>query len=1350
MGSSSLLSVLLFVWNGLFVFSGPSCTVIENMEWEYENLDIQLAGNSKRQGCREVADKNECCELCQTYWPQCLSWTFTKDGNDANGYRDMNNYCCLKPKYRAIHQSSLDPSNPNRCCDSGYFNPGCMITDACNIQIGGTGLASNDKMIIVSTSVQSPCANLTTADTTVPSWPGMTNPKGNLDHIHTVYPFGTPKSGVVGEYGMCYAQNSPSTIEGYVTTYGVFTMQGPEPNQAFDCTLGLPCWITIAGVGFPRAPARYKILLLPEETLCGSSSTISASFQSMQNPDNVEDDAYDNIFKTGTPMNGITDANYTLCWANDPTALSDYTARVGSFIMNGPTASPISCTMGLQCAPFITGMGLGSDNAVLVVVGSTITCGVIWATKADFGTTFVNPKRVSPAAFGAYDMGVALQSNSNTPGNPYKLCWSGAPSQNPPSYAVVDYNIQVGVFTINGPVFFDPSCIFTTMCILQLSGSGFAMSNGGLLIKKTSTCGDATPEKPDFAGNYWFNPVSANYSGAMLYEYGEPTAGTAGNSYWFCWSFRPGVDADYRVTVGTFTMGGPNNQVTQCTKGLTCTISIDGTSLDGTNHVLLLDEGEECGYSDKSPILSPMDVEKRTNLDGVSKTYSMGFGNQGKASINYTLCWAHNPVTRLSYTFEIGNFVLNGANDRATACTLSLPCFIQMAGVSLSSDNRIRIIKSGTCGQNGVPQPAFGGMVTSKLVTNQGPYYDTYSMSTPISGEPKTTYQLCWASAPGASGGDNLYRVFVGHFTMNGPDQNPTTCKVSVNCILQLTGVGLAASNKVVVLASSETCGDDGSHAISFGGFTNPQQQDGDNFGQYPMGIANSGVPGTGYRACWGHNPTWTGNMNAFNVDMGTFTLVAVDTINEVQCTLGYACNLQVTGTQMASSNAIVVIDQNETCGKGTNDRRQGITAVSFVGLTNPKVVSGGNAIYNLGVPTGGFPDTYKVCWAYDPSISGTLADYHLEVTFLKFRGPTPMPRTCTLSKTCAIALTGVDLSHSAKVLIVSYLNSCGDASPSVASWVGVTNPAPASLVGPANAIGYTFGQEDVYNAGIGSAGIPGALYRLCWSFQPTADGGFSDYKVTVGLFDMKGPTQGLVLACTLGQACNAQLSGYGLEATNHVLIVVNSAACGVSNPLIGNMQGIQNPKEVSNDDYDNQYALGLVTIGGSYSKCRVSNPSETCIGSHYFICWAYNPADVTEYTVQVGTFEMKGPFVTFATECTLGAFCFIRIYGTGFTAENRAMIAEGDCGATNPLVARFQGYANPQQASDLNNAGTEATFALGRASSGLEKAYKLCWGFNPLTIEQYNIEIGPFNFQIPEPGCRVRGGVEVVCDATT
>lgn len=113
-----------------------------------------------------------------------------------------------------------------------------------------------------------------------------------------------------------------------------------------------------------------------------------------------------------------------------------------------------------------------------------------------------------------------------------------------------------------------------------------------------------------------------------------------------------------------------------------------------------------------------------------------------------------------------------------------------------------------------------------------------------------------------------------------------------------------------------------------------------------------------------------------------------------------------------------------------------------------------------------------------------------------------------------------------------------------------------------------------------------------------------------------------------------------------------------------------------------------------------------------------------------------------------LGLKCYVRIYGSGFSDVNRILIVDpgSGCGDPNPTIPTFLGLANPQQAQ-VNADRTEATFNMGQANSGSAAQYKLCWGFDPLVLTQYNIQVGPFGFEVLPGNCNAdTEGVKFTC----
>jgi len=333
--------------------------------------------------------------------------------------------------------------------------------------------------------------------------------------------------------------------------------------------------------------------------------------------------------------------------------------------------------------------------------------------------------------------------------------------------------------------------------------------------------------------------------------------------------------------------------------------------------------------------------------------------------------------------------------------------------------------------------------------------------------------------------------------------------------------------------------------------------------------------------------------------------------------------------------------------------------------------------------------------------------------------------------------------------------SSCGDASPTLGSWSGLANPGGSILLSAPDNPGYVLSDGDTYGLGLPFANPPGVSFQVCWAFDPTANGGASDYKVLVGSFSMYGPQQDVQLACILGQPCNLKLRGLALAPTNSILIVSGESVCGHAQQTAAMLQGITNPRLVTDDPYDDKYSFGMVTVGGSYAACRVASPASTCIGSNYKLCWSHglSQSPLTgqpNFIVEIGTFAMGGPLVTYSVGCSLGSICAFRIYGSEFRTSNKVLIVEAtaNCGDEYPIIASFDGLQNPSHALEVTQGGNEATYRLGRSHSGQLGSYRLCWGFNPIVPRHYNIEVGSFTFSQQPEGCLTEGGLLISCPA--
>ena len=132
---------------------------------------------------------------------------------------------------------------------------------------------------------------------------------------------------------------------------------------------------------------------------------------------------------------GQVGTHYRLCWAHDPSELSDYKFEVDAHAeLVGPLAQDIVCTLGLQCNFTLNGSSLAATNKVLVLdygeCGDENVTLTNWTGTLNPQQESGNPTSSSPAHAlrpnfsGFYDFGKPIVG---VPGIFYRLCWGHDP-----------------------------------------------------------------------------------------------------------------------------------------------------------------------------------------------------------------------------------------------------------------------------------------------------------------------------------------------------------------------------------------------------------------------------------------------------------------------------------------------------------------------------------------------------------------------------------------------------------------------------------------------------------------------------------------------------------------------------------------------------------------------------------------------------------------------------------------------------------------------------------------------------------------------------------------------------------
>ena len=137
----------------------------------------------------------------------------------------------------------------------------------------------------------------------------------------------------------------------------------------------------------------------------------------------------------------------------------------------------------------------------------------------------------------------------------------------------------------------DKSCTFGVMCVIQLTGTGLAMTDKVRIILSDDTCGSGeaitTITNPIPVPAPWTSETTPiTLVPYVMYVMGTPTYG-GGRTYDLCWGANPSVTADFSTTVGVFTVNGPANADTNCFLTEECRLTLGGLGFAATNKLRL-------------------------------------------------------------------------------------------------------------------------------------------------------------------------------------------------------------------------------------------------------------------------------------------------------------------------------------------------------------------------------------------------------------------------------------------------------------------------------------------------------------------------------------------------------------------------------------------------------------------------------------------------------------------------------------------------------------------------------------------------------------------------------------------
>lgn len=250
---------------------------------------------------------------------------------------------------------------------------------------------------------------------------------------------------------------------------------------------------------------------------------------------------------------------------------------------------------------------------------------------------------------------------------------------------------------------------------------------------------------------------------------------------------------------------------TVCTLGWPCTVQLSGAGFSSTNRLRVLHSSSNCGDGVSASVqFSPsgrFDPEPRVLQEAPYDTYHFQTETAGPHG-TFRLCWGSRPVGNTEWSVDVGSFTMAGPSTKNHECTLGMHCNITAPSTGGDEWNALQLQER----MHGCDSPSFGYISMDLAVEGlevavyvSGSTSGTFSLGTPIAGQVGSIATLCWGHAPASLHEGTQF--FFGLLTMSGPEPGSTICTLGAACHVELTGAGLAFTNQIRIIESSNVCG---------------------------------------------------------------------------------------------------------------------------------------------------------------------------------------------------------------------------------------------------------------------------------------------------------------------------------------------------------------------------------------------------------------------------------------------------------------------------------------------------------------------------------------------------------------
>jgi len=354
-------------------------------------------------------------------------------------------------------------------------------------------------------------------------------------------------------------------------------------------------------------------------------------------------------------------------------------------------------------------------------------------------------------------------------------------------------------------------------------------------------------------------------------------------------------------------------------------------------------------------------------------------------------------------------------------CTLGEACSVLLNGTSLRNENGLKVGRISNPCASRLEYPslaAFEGLVNPKDGCTRSDGHKatyrpvhTWDLGRPTRGataavtvqEPGPgVYKLCWGhDPPNQTLEEEQYPVEAGFFMMLGPLAMDFECYLHFPCTINISGIGLSATNMVLLVETAAgRCGDVGLPALdSAWSIPNPttvSQDDLRSYNFYSFGIA-TGKSGASHRICWAHDPVAEASGTTYPLTDSALYRVEIDPdffwirlTAIVDCVLGRLCTVTIIGSGIVPSSGVLLVTNPSRCGDASAE------AVDISELTNPAGVqsiggaSSTQGLYILGYASSMAPPFgFRVCWGRNPA-NASGAEFPYEVDYPMYWQPTP------------------------------------------------------------------------------------------------------------------------------------------------------------------------------------------------------------------------------------------------------------------------------------------------------------------------------------------------------------------------